>query len=138
MTIITNSTQAPAIAVGKTVQRGFDETLARTEKALADEGFGILTRIDVRATLKQKLDVDFPPDQIPDACRPPQAHKALTLVPEVGVMMPCSVVVRQIDEGTTRVDAMNAALMAGMFPEADLSEVADEIAERINRTLAAI
>ena len=135
---MTNTTQTPAVAVGKTVKATFDETLARTEKALGDEGFGILTRIDVRATLKQKLDVDFPPYQILGACRPPQAHKALTMVPEIGVLMPCSVVVRQIDEGTTRVDAMNAALMAGMFPEADLSEVADEIAERINRTLAAI
>ena len=81
-------------ALTTTVRRPFADTLAATRTSLADQGFGILTEIDIQATLKAKLDVDVPPQVILGACRPPLAHAALQVEPSVGLLLPCNVVVR--------------------------------------------
>lgn len=125
------------VGIGKEVDHSFDETIARAEKALKDEGFGILTRIDVKATLKEKLDIDRDPYVILGACNPPFAHAALEAEPQVGLLMPCNVIVRT-HGGRVRVEAMNAELMATMFPEANLEKIGKDVTERLRRVIAAI
>jgi uncharacterized protein (DUF302 family) len=126
------------IGIGRDVDLPYEVALARVEDALKKEGFGVLTRIDVRATMKEKLGVDFTPFVILGACNPPLAHRALQEEPAIGLMLPCNVVVRRTDAGTTRVEAVNAAAMASLFPEADLSAVSGEIGERLARVLASV
>ncbi len=122
---------------GKDVDLPFDKTLSRTEQLLEDEGFGILCRIDVRAKLREKLGVDMQPYVILGACLPPMAHKAITATPEIGIMLPCNVVVREVERGT-RVEVVNAEAMSTIFPDADLSEVADQVGRRLNKVLESV
>lgn len=117
--------------------RDFDEVLAATRAALADEGFGVLTEIDVKATMKAKLDVDRDEYVILGACNPPLAHQALEAEPELGVLLPCNVVVYRTG-GRTRVSAVAAEQMLGMVGNEQLKPVAGEVAERLDRVLAAI
>jgi len=124
--------------MGKDVQMPFEAVLERTQEALKKEGFGILTRIDVKATLKEKLGVDFSPFVILGACNPPLAHKALTLEPEIGLMLPCNVVVRDVGAGKVRVETVNARAMATLFPGAGLEEVSKEVNEHLARVLESI
>ena len=124
--------------MGKDVQMPFETVLERTQEALKKEGFGVLTRIDVKATMKEKLGVDFTPFVILGACNPPLAHKALTLEPEIGLMLPCNVVVRDVGAGKVRVEAVNARAMAGLFPGAGLEEVSNEVNERLARVIESI
>ncbi len=124
--------------VGRTVDLAHEVALARVEEALKREGFGILTRIDVRATMKEKLGADFAPYVILGACNPPLARRALETEPEIGLMLPCNVVVRSLPGGKTRVEAVNAAAMASLFPEADLSSVAHEVGDRLARVIASV
>lgn len=132
-------TGTPALGIGKDVDLSFAEALERTEARLKEQGFGILTRIDVQATLKEKLDVDTEPFVILGSCNPPLAHKALGIRPDVSLLMPCNVVVRQSENGKVRVEAMNPALMATMFPEAKaLGPIAAEAREKIEKAVAAI
>jgi len=126
------------IGIGKTVDLTYEAALARVEEALKREGFGVLTRVDVKATLKEKLGVDVTPFVILGACNPPLAHRALEAAPEIGLMLPCNVVVRQVAGGKTRVEAVNATAMASLFPKADLSAVAGEVGERLARVLASV
>ncbi len=125
------------IGIGTTLSVPFDQAVARTEKALAGEGFGVLTRIDVQATLKQKLGEDMPPYLILGACNPPLAHRALTAEPRIGLLLPCNVVVREV-EGGTRVEAVDAGSMATLFPEADLGEVAAEVNRKLERVISSL
>lgn len=126
------------IGIGKTVDLSYEDALARVEEALKGEGFGVLTRIDVKATMKEKLGAEIAPYVILGACNPPLAHRALTIEPEIGLMLPCNVVVRQLGPGRTRVEAINAAAMAAMFPKADLSAVAGDVGERLARVIASV
>lgn len=119
------------------VDRDFDDVLASTRQALADEGFGVLTEIDVKATMKAKLDVDREEYVILGACNPPLAHKALEAEPELGVLLPCNVVVYRAD-GRTRVSAVAAEQMLGMVGNQALEPVATEVAGRLRRVLDAI
>ena len=135
---MTERQETMAPSYGKTVDRPFDETLQQVEAALDREGFGIMTRIDVKEALKQKIDVDFHPFQILGACMPRMAHKALSAAPEVGVLLPCNVVVRQVDPGRTRVEVINTGAMTMMFPGGELNEVAAKVGGHLDKVLDSI
>ncbi len=124
------------IGMQRKLTKGFDEVLARLPEALKGEGFGVLTRIDVKETLKQKLGVDFKRYQILGACNPQYAHRALIAVPEVGAMLPCSIAVWEEGAGTivNAVDPMQT--IAAANPE--LAPIAKEVRERLARALEAI
>jgi uncharacterized protein (DUF302 family) len=123
---------------GKTVDLPYDKALAKTEQILADEGFGVLCRIDVTEKLKEKIGVEMEPYMILGACLPSMAHKAITAEPEIGIMLPCNVVVRQV-EGGTRVEVINTEAMVQIFPDSDaLKVVADEVGQRLEKVLQAV
>jgi uncharacterized protein (DUF302 family) len=117
--------------------RDFDDVVAATRAALADEGFGVLTEIDVKATMKAKLDVDRDEYLILGACNPPLAHEALQAEPELGVLLPCNVVVYRTG-GKTRVSAVAAEQMLGMVGNEALMPVATEVGRRLGRVLEAV
>lgn len=119
------------------LDRDFDDVVQATRAALADEGFGVLTEIDVQATMKAKLDVDREEYLILGACNPPLAHKALEAEPELGVLLPCNVVVYRTG-GRTRVSAVAAEQMLGMVGNEELGPVATEVAQRMQRVLDAV
>ncbi len=120
---------------------GFDEAIEAVTAALKQEGFGVLTRIDVHTTLKQKIDVDFRPYTILGACNPALAHKALTARAEVGLMLPCNVTVEQVSGGgapgsKTLVRIINAKGMMDMSGFGDdpaIREIGAEATERLGR-----
>ena len=122
------------IGIRKKVDYGFDEARERIEAELKKEGFGVLTEIDVKATLKKKLDVDFRRYSILGACNPSFAHKALQAVFEVGLLLPCNVVVYEDDDGKTVVSAMNVeATITPIVP--GLASLAGEIAGMLRRAI---
>jgi len=122
-----------------TVQRPYEETVEAVREALGDQGFGVLTEIDIKATLKKKLDVDVAPQIILGACRPPLAHQALQADPSIGALLPCNVVVRSQDDGTTIVEAVDPEKMLGMSEQgAALTDVACDAKERLQKALAAV
>ena len=125
-------------ALTTTVRRPFADTLAATRASLADQGFGILTEIDIQATLKAKLDVDVPPQVILGACRPPLAHAALQVEPSVGLLLPCNVVVRALDDDTTVVEALDPKVMVSLTHNDALSSVADEAGQRLAEALKSL
>ena len=108
----------------------------RHPRALADQGFGVLTEIDLAATLKEKLDVDLPPQVILGACRPPLAYAALLVDPSVAAMLPCNVVVRSVGEDSCVVEAFDPAVMPQLVP--GLADVAAEAGVRLSAALAAL
>jgi uncharacterized protein (DUF302 family) len=122
-------------ALTATLARPFAETLTATRASLADQGFGILTEIDIRATLKAKLDVDVPAQVILGACRPPLAHAALQAEPSVGLLLPCNVVVRYVDDETTVVQALDPKVMVSLTHNEALSGVADDAGRRLAAAL---
>jgi len=119
-----------------TVHRPFTEVLGATRDALKDEGFGILTEIDLADTLMTKIGAEIPPQVILGACRPPLAHAATQAEPSIGVFLPCNVVVRAGDGDTTVVEAMDPDAMVQVTGNEALAEVAAEAGERIGRALA--
>jgi len=122
-------------ALTTTVRRPFADTLDATRVSLTDQGFGVLTEIDIQATLKAKLDVDVPAQVILGACRPPLAHAALQAEPSVGLLLPCNVVVRYLDDDTTVVEALDPKIMVSLTQNAALSSVADEAGRRLSAAL---
>jgi uncharacterized protein (DUF302 family) len=125
-------------ALTTTVRRPFAETLAATRASLADQGFGILTEIDIQATLKAKLDVDVPSQVILGACRPPLAHAALQVEPSVGLLLPCNIVVRSLDDTTTLVEALDPKVMVSLTGNDALAPVANEAGQRLAAALDAL
>ena len=122
-------------ALTTTVHRPFAETLVATRVALTDQGFGVLTEIDIQATLKAKLDVDIPAQVILGACRPPLAHAALQAEPSAGLLLPCNVVIRSLDDETTVVEALDPKVMVSLTHNDALSFVADEAGKRLAAAL---
>lgn len=121
-----------------TLDADFDTTLEATRTQLAEAGFGILTEIDLTATLKEKLDVDIPAQVILGACRPPLARAAIEAEPSIGVLLPCNVVVRSIGTGRTIVEAMDPATMVTLTGNDRLAEIAGDARERLRRALGAL
>ncbi|MFP5252831.1 MAG: DUF302 domain-containing protein [Actinomycetes bacterium] len=122
-----------------TVQRPYDETVAAVREALGDQGFGVLTEIDIKATLKKKLDVDVAPQIILGACRPQLAHQALEADPSIAALLPCNVVVRSQGEDSTVVEAVDPEQMLGISDKgAALGDVACDAKERLQKALDAV
>jgi uncharacterized protein (DUF302 family) len=124
-----------------TLTRPYEETVSGVRAALADAGFGVLTEIDLRATLKAKLDVDVPPQVILGACRPQLAHQALQADPSIAALLPCNVVVRALDDETTTVEAFDPDAMvsfAGPGAGEALRPVAADARQRLATALAAL
>ena len=121
-----------------TVPTSLAETEAAVRDALAAQGFGVLTEIDVQATLKKKLDVDFRPYKILGACNPPLAYRALSAAPEVGLLLPCNVTVQYVADGVTDVSLVSPLAMMSVLPYAELEAVAVDAAARLDRVAAAL
>ena len=123
-----------------TINAPFDEAQDQVIEALKSEGFGVLTRIDVHDTFKAKLDVDFRKYAILGACNPPLAHKALSNRPDAGLMLPCNVIVEEIDDGTLVRIVDPAAMMkaGGLEDDPALQEVGAEAGERLKRVAEAL
>lgn len=115
------------------VQADYETVLTRTIEALKVEGFGVLTEIDVKETMKKKLNVDLAPYKILGACNPPLAHRALTAAPEVGLLLPCNVTVRQLEDGATEVALIDPIMMMSVVDHPDLKPVADEARARLEQ-----
>jgi len=123
---------------GKVVDLGFDEAVEKITDALKVEGFGILTEIDVAATLKKKMDMDMPPYRILGACNPPFAHKALEADPSIGALMPCNAVVRTDQEGAVHVEIMDPDIITSFVDNPQVGELAVEIKNKLRRALDAL
>lgn len=124
-----------------TIRARVDADVATTEQrvrdALQDEGFGVLTEIDVRVTLRDKLDLDVPPYRILGACNPALAHRALELDVAIGSLLPCNVVVRSHPQGGSEIIAADPNAMLGLADAADIAPIAGEAAQRIQRAVRA-
>jgi uncharacterized protein (DUF302 family) len=125
------------IALTARTDLSFADAVSRVREALAEQGFGVLTEIDVQATMKAKLDVDVAPYLILGACNPPLAHQALAAAPEIGLLLPCNVTVRT-DAGGTVVQAMDPQLMVDVVDRPELQAVASQAAARLRAALAAL
>lgn len=124
--------------LSQTVAATFDQVVEMTREGLASQGFGIISEIDLAATLKQKLGVDVPPQMILGACRPELAHQAIVANPSIATVLPCNVVVRQIDEHACMVEAFDPDEMARMSDDETLRTVAADARTRLVAALAAL
>jgi uncharacterized protein (DUF302 family) len=123
----------------KTLTMPVEKADERVREELQREGFGILTEIDVKATLKSKLDVDFRPYRILGACNPPLAHQALSSETDIGLLLPCNVIVYEGDEeGTSVVGVLDPGVQLGITGRDDINHLADEVRTRMERVLAAL
>lgn len=120
----------------KTVHLSMDGAIAKVTDALKQEGFGILTEIDVQKTLKAKIDVDFRPYRILGACNPGFAHKALLAEDKIGTMLPCNVVVQEKSPGTVEVSAVDPVESMKAIDNPALGEIANEVRSRLQRVIA--
>ena len=120
------------------LETDYETAIARTTEALKAEGFGVLTEIDVKETLKKKLGVDFRPYKILGACNPPLAYRALSAAPEVGLLLPCNVTVAQVEEGVVEVALVDPLAMLGVVGKPELQPIAEEARTRLERVAAAL
>jgi len=123
---------------GRAVDGDFDDAVSRVREALAAEGFGILTEADVAATLRAKIGVEMPRYLILGACNPPLANQALQVEPEIGVLLPCNVVVREDEQGGVQVLAMDPEAVLDLVGKPEVEVVARDVRERLERALEAI
>jgi len=124
--------------IATSLDGSFEAAIARVEAALKDEGFGVLTRIDVRETMKAKLDKDFRPYVILGACNPTLAYEALQLEDKVGTMLPCNVVVQQPSEGKIDVAAIDPVASMQAIDNPQLKEAAKTVREKLSRVIASL
>jgi uncharacterized protein (DUF302 family) len=122
----------------KTVNLPFDHAVEVVTKALADKGFGVLTTIDVRATLKKKLDAEFRPYTILGACNPSFAHQALLQEDKIGTMLPCNVIVQQHDNGTVEVSAVDPVASMQSVDNAELGAIATQVRGRLREVVESL
>ena len=123
---------------GTTVDLSFDDAIEHVTQALQGEGFGVLTDIDVAATLKKKLNQDMPPYRILGACNPPLAHRALVAEPSIGLLLPCNVVVRQDEAGAVHVEFMDPNAVLELVNKPEITALASEVRQRLERVSAAL
>ena len=121
----------------KTVDMSYEQTIEKVTAELKKEGFGVLTSIDVKETLKQKINVDFKKYTILGACNPPIAHRALQEEEELGLLLPCNVIVYEKD-GKTRVSIFDPMVMTWIIDNDNMKPIASEVQERLQRVLKAI
>lgn len=126
--------ESSKVAFWTVTDLSFADAVAHCREALAAEGFGVLTEIDVQATLKHKLDVDRAPYLILGACHPPSANRALNAVPGVGVLLPCNVTV-SVEDGRTVVRAMDPASAMGVLEEPELEDVGTQVGSALRRVV---
>lgn len=129
-----------ALALSTTLHTSFDNAVARTRQALAKQGFGVLTEIDVKATLKAKLGEEMGDYLILGACNPPLAHRAVSIDPQIGLLLPCNVVVRAdpATEGTVIVEAINPQMLVDVTGQPALQEVAEQVSAKLKATIDAL
>ena len=127
-------------ALSTTLHTSFEDAVERTRKALSDQGFGVLTEIDMKTTLKEKLDEDMEDYLILGACNPPLAHRAVNVDRQIGLLLPCNVVVRidPVAKDTVIIDAMNPQLMVQVADQPGLREVADDATTKLQAAIDAI
>ncbi|HAU0827407.1 TPA: DUF302 domain-containing protein [Legionella pneumophila] len=123
---------------GKEVLYSFDDAIKKVTEELQKEGFGVLTNIDVSATLKKKLNKDMPPYQILGACNPQFAHHALEKEPSIGLLLPCNVVVRQDDIGKVHIEFMDPKSVLELVGNPEINLVAGEVRQKLERVLSAL
>lgn len=114
----------------------FENAIEQVKAALKEEGFGVLTEIDVRKTMKEKLDIDFRDYRILGACNPPLAHKALTAEDKIGTMLPCNVIVQKLDDGTIEVAAVDPFASMQAVKNEDLGGIATTVKEKLEKVIA--
>lgn len=130
--------KASKFGFSKILELSYDEAVVKVTEELSKEGFGILTEIDVKATFKKKLDVDFKPYIILGACHPQSAYKAITSEEQIGLLLPCNVIVYVDDDEKTVVSLVNPAEMLGATDNEELSEVMNSVSGKLQRVFAAI
>ncbi len=123
---------------GKPVELGFDEAISKVTAVLQTEGFGVLSDIDVAGKMKEKLGKDMPPYRILGACNPPLAHQAVSAVPDIGLLLPCNVVVREDEDGKVHVSFMDPQAVMSLVEDARVEPLADEVKARLERVLDAM
>ena len=119
-----------------TLSVSFDEAISRTEAALKTEGFGVISRIDIRQTLKSKIDVDFRPYMILGACNPALAHEALQLEDKVGTMLPCNAVLQQLATGAIEIAAIDPVASMQSIKNPELTKAAEAVRAKLARVIA--
>lgn len=130
---------AARYGIKRTLEMDVDEADRRIREELSEEGFGILTEIDVEKTLKEKLDETFRPYRILGACNPPLAHQALKAETDIGLLLPCNVIVYEGDrEGTSVVSVIDPVVQLGVAQRKDLTPLAEEVRDRMKRALSKV
>jgi len=132
-------TDSLAYGFKKTITASVEDAEQRVRAALKDEGFGVLTEIDIKSAFKEKLDVDVKPYKILGACNPPLAHQAITEDRDIGLLLPCNVIVYEGEAaGTSVVAALDPVLQLGVSGRGDLGPLADEVRARLERVIEAV
>ena len=124
--------------INKTITVNFDKAIELVTEALKNEGFGILSEIDIQQKLKEKLDVDFRKYKILGACNPPNAHKALQLEDKIGTMLPCNVIVQELSDNNTEVAAVDPIASMMAVDNEKLAGIAGEIKIKLERVIASL
>jgi len=123
---------------GKPVDLEFDQAIDKVTAELQTEGFGVLSDIDVAATMKKKLGEDMRPYRILGACNPQLAHQAVSAIPDIGLLLPCNVLVRQDDTGQVSVSFMDPGSVLGLVDDPKIEPLAGQVREKLERVLAAV